>query len=200
MEANPVKQISSRFKKLRADLKNLSKNLSNLGLLIGNCNLVIGFLDSLEDKKQLYNPELNMRNIIRSQLRDVLHYKNIYWKNRYTVNRIKFGDECTKFFHAMATISYRRNSIAQLLNDNGAWVQDHEGKANLLWCSFKNMMGVSSGISMLFDLNSLLTRREDLNLLAEPFLQEEIDNIIKRMPNDKAPGPDGFNGKFMKKC
>ena len=52
---------------------------------------------------------------------------------------------------------------------------------------------------MLFDLNSLLTRREDLNLLAEPFLQEEIDNIIKRMPNDKALGPDGFNGKFMKK-
>ena len=141
-----------------------------------------------------------MRNIIESQLRDLLHYKNIYWKNRYTVNRIKFGDECTKFFHAMATISYRRNSIAQLLNDNGAWVQDHEGKANLLWCSFKNRMGVSSGISMLFDLNSLLTRREDLNLLAEPFLQEKIDNIIKRMPNDKSLGPDGFNGKFMKKC
>ena len=144
--------------------------MSNLGLLIRNCNLVIGFLDSLEDKRQLYNPELNMRTIIKSQLRDLLYYKNIYWKNRYTVNRIKFGDECTKFFHAMATISYRRNSIAQLLNDNGAWVQDHEGKANLLWCSFKNMMGVSSGISMLFDLNSLLTRREDLNLLAEPFL------------------------------
>ena len=94
--------------------------MSNLGLLIGNCNLVIGFLDSLEDKRQLYSPELNMRNIIESQLRDLLHYKNIYWKNRYTVNKIKFGDECTKFFHAMATISYRRNSIAQLLNDNGA--------------------------------------------------------------------------------
>jgi len=41
-------------------------------------------------------------------------------------------------------------------------------------------MGVSSGISMLFVLNSPLTRREDLNLLAEPFMQEEIDNIIKK--------------------
>jgi hypothetical protein len=31
------------------------------------------------------------------------------------------------------------------------------------------------------------------------FSNEEIDNIIKHMPNDKAPGPDGFNGLFMKK-
>lgn len=33
-----------------------------------------------------------------------------------------------------------------------------------------------------------------------PFTQEEIDLVIKRMPNDKAPGPDGFNGLFLKKC
>ena len=200
VEPNSVKQISSRFKKLRADLKNWSKNLSNLGLLMGNCNAVIGFLDSLEDKRQLFNPELNLRNLVKSQLRKLLHYKNIYWKNRYTVNRIRFGDECTKFFHAMATTSYRRNSIAQLLNDNGAWIQDHEGKANLLWCSFRNRMGVSSGISMHFDLNSYITMRDDLDILIEPFLQEEIDNIIKRMPSEKAPGPDGLNGQFMKKC
>ena len=27
-----------------------------------------------------------------------------------------------------------------------------------------------------------------------------MDNIIKFMPLDKDPGPDGFNGKFLKKC
>ena len=61
-------------------------------------------------------------------------------------------------------------------------------------------MGVSSGISMHFDLNSYITMRDDLDILIEPFLQEEIDNIIKRMPSEKAPGPDGLNGQFMKKC
>ena len=34
----------------------------------------------------------------------------------------------------------------------------------------------------------------------EPFSHEEIDNIVKKMPGDKAPGPDGFNGSFLKKC
>jgi hypothetical protein len=28
----------------------------------------------------------------------------------------------------------------------------------------------------------------------------EIDHLIKIMPADKAPGPDGFNGVFIKKC
>jgi hypothetical protein len=58
-----------------------------------------------------------------------LHYRNAYWKERYTVNRINFGGECTKFFHAMATISFRKNYITGLLNDQGVWVYDHDGKA-----------------------------------------------------------------------
>ena len=154
----------------------------------------------MEDKRQLYNPKLNLSKLVKSQLRKLLHYKNIYWKNRYKVNRVRFGDECTKFFHAMATISYRRNNVARLLNDNGAWIQDHEGKANLIWSSFKNRMGVNSRITMHFDLNSYITTREGSDVLIEPFLQEEIDNIIKKMPSDKVPGHDGFNGQFMKKC
>ena len=41
---------------------------------------------------------------------------------------------------------------------------------------------------------------EDLHDLDRPFSNEEIDDIINKMPNDKSPGPDGFNGLFMKKC
>lgn len=28
----------------------------------------------------------------------------------------------------------------------------------------------------------------------------EIDEVVNRMPIDRTPGPDGFNGLFMKKC
>lgn len=109
-----AKNISSKFKALTVCLKNWSKKLSNLGILINNCNAVIAFLDDLEDQRTLYNPEVNLRLAVKKQLKVWLQYKNIYWRNRYTVNRVKFGDECTKFFHGMATISYRRNTISQL--------------------------------------------------------------------------------------
>jgi hypothetical protein len=107
-----AKNISSKFKALRASLKNWSKHLSNLSLLISNCNKVICFIDALEDRHGLFNPEANLRNAVKRQLQQWLRYKNLYWKKRYTINRIKLGDECTKFFHGMATISYRRSAIS----------------------------------------------------------------------------------------
>ena len=36
--------------------------------------------------------------------------------------------------------------------------------------------------------------------LFRSFTNEEMDNIVKEMPPDKSPGPDGFNGTFLKKC
>jgi hypothetical protein len=49
---------------------------------------------------------------------------------------------------------------------------------------------------MLFDLANLVTPINDLDMLAAPIIDEEVDSIVKRMPTDKAPGPDGFNGFF----
>lgn len=47
----------------------------------------------------------------------------------------------------------------------------HEDKANHLWCSFKNRMGLSHNVNMEFGLGSMVTNLEDVNLnsLVEPF-------------------------------
>jgi hypothetical protein len=198
-QSSASRTISSKLKALCSALKTWSQGLSNLSLLIASCNKVILFLDALENRRILYNPELNLRIMIKNQLATLLHYKNVYWRKRYTVNRVKFGDECTKFFHAMATISHRQNSIPQL-NEQGLWVQDHEGKAGLLWNSFRKRMGVTTSPVMIFDLQSLITAAPGLDELVLPFEHEEIDSVVKHMPIDNAPGPDSVNGMFMKRC
>jgi hypothetical protein len=40
----------------------------------------------------------------------------------------------------------------------------------------------------------------DLAELEAPFTHEEIRDTINSLPSDKAPGPDGFTGKFFKVC
>jgi hypothetical protein len=35
--------------------------------------------------------------------------------------------------------------------------------------------------------------------LIETFNKTEIDAVVKALPSDKAPGPDGFNTDFLKK-
>lgn len=129
----------------------------------------------------MYNTEINLRQLIKNHLSKLLHYKNEYWKKRYTVNRVKFGDECTKFFHSVATISFRRNAIPQLKNDQGIVISDHEGKAGLLLSSFRKRMGITSNSVMVFDLDSLVTPVAGLGDLALPFLYEEIDLTVRRV-------------------
>lgn len=107
--SNIVSILSAKFKKLRYDLKQWSRGISNIKLLTENCNKVILFLDTIEEFRQLFNTKWNFRRMVKKQLGNLLKQQNMYWKQRNTINRIKNGDECTKYFHSMATVSYRRN-------------------------------------------------------------------------------------------
>ena len=40
----------------------------------------------------------------------------------------------------------------------------------------------------------------ELDDLEQPISEEEVWNTIKNLPSDKAPGPDGFTGRFYKTC
>ena len=51
-----------------------------------------------------------------------------------------------------------------------------------------------------FDLDTLIARVDGLEDLSQPFTDSEVDAVIKNMPPDRAPGPDGFSGLFLKRC
>lgn len=52
---------------------------------------------------------------------------------------------------------------------------------------------------MLYDLRTLITTCQ-MPVLNADFTDEEIKSALADMPSDHTPGPDGFNGHFMKKC
>ena len=86
------------------------------------------------------------------------------------------------------------------MDDNGQLVVTHAEKANLIWHSFKERLGISSFTSLGFDLASYLSNPPDLSELVVPFATAEIDSVVKALPSDKSPGPDGFNTDFIKHC
>jgi len=53
---------------------------------------------------------------------------------------------------------------------------------------------------MLFNLNDILTASENLSSLEVPFTKQEIDEVVSELPNNKSPGPNGFNNEFVKGC
>jgi hypothetical protein len=67
----------------------------------------------------------------------------------------------------------------------------------IIWSSYKEILGVSNQLVMSLNLNSMV-RRHNLDHLDGPFTNEETMAVIKDMPTERAPGPDGFNGCFTK--
>ena len=53
---------------------------------------------------------------------------------------------------------------------------------------------------MKFDLSRIIKKVEGLEELTIPFTHDEIDRVVREMPSDRAPGPDGSNGCFLKSC
>jgi hypothetical protein len=82
----------------------------------------------------------------------------------------------------------------------GQEFSSHGEKANILWVALKDRMGLFEYTHMYIDLHQLLQADLNLKSLEVPFSKEEIDKTISQLPNDKSPGPDGFNGEFLKKC
>mgnify|MGYP000969782452 CR=1 FL=1 len=111
-----------------------------------------------------------------------------------------FGDENSNNFQSVATEIFRRNCIATLKTDQGTVVEDHADKESIMFQAFKQQLGTCSEPNMKFNISCLLRQQVDFDSLTTPFTHDEIDAVVKEMPPDRAPGPDGFNGTFFRAC
>jgi hypothetical protein len=156
-------------------------------------------LDKLEENMPLYNIEANFRAILKKHVLQILQNQKAYWKKRYTMRWTKLVDESTKFFHVASTERFRINTITSLDLADETMATSHPGKATIIWEEFRKRLEDSFQTEMHFNLQNLV-EHHDLQQLDQQITHEEIDEIVKHLPLDKAPGPDGFNGAFLKKC
>lgn len=195
--ANAAKTLNAKFKQARAGLKQWRKGFLNFNRLLHNYDWVLLLLDGLEEQRPLSSLETILRNLVKQHIAKLLETKRSYWKQRNTTRWIKLGDENTSFFQAMASISHRRNTISSLVVLGDNIVTSHD-QASILWGAYRSRFGISEFSAISYDLSTLL-QRYDLNHLADDFCEEFL-RIIKIIPTDHASGPNGFNGKFIKKC
>jgi hypothetical protein len=165
-----------------------------------NVKLTLSFLNFIEDPRDLTIVEWNFRALLEEKLISLLQQQKSYWKQRGAVKWVTLGDASTKIFHAQATVKYRRNLVTQLIDDQGHELVNHSDKAELIWQSFKDRLGTTNFMGLRFDLSSFFNHTIDLSPLIEPFRKEEVDAVVRALPSDKTPGPDGFNTDFVKKC
>jgi hypothetical protein len=199
-QLDKAKMITSKFKNLRKVLRIWQKNFSSLRKNLEHVKAILSLLEIIEESRDLTVLEWNFKNLLITKLNQLLDQQRTYWKQRGKIKWIKEGDAGTKLFHANATLKHRNNLIAQLEKDNGEIVLNHAEKELVLWEAFKERLGKTEFTSMAFNLDFFLQANHDLAWIEDPFTKEEIDAVVRSLPNDKAPGPDGFNTDFFKRC
>lgn len=116
---------------------------------------------------------------------------------RARIRNLEEGDANTRFFHLQACHRKRKKFIPTL-EDDGQVLSDQDAKSEKIYTYFSEVLGTSFLHCHRIDLNALSLPRLQLEELVRCFSEEEIWNIVKETPRNRAPGPDGYTGLFYK--
>ena len=86
------------------------------------------------------------------------------------------------------------------LLDEERVITSHEQKQEVLHNFYSNLLGYAPQRRFTLRLEECHRAPIDLSALELPFSEEEVWDAIASLPSDKAPGPDGYTGKFYKTC
>jgi hypothetical protein len=96
--SDKAKILTAKLKFLRRSLRAWQQNLSSLAKTIENNKLVLRFMDILEEFRDLSLEKWNFRQVVKSNLENLLEKQRIYWMQRGIIKWVTLGDENTKFF------------------------------------------------------------------------------------------------------
>jgi hypothetical protein len=109
------------------------------------------------------------------------------------------GDDPTKFFHVQANVQGRCKHIRSLVH-NGRVFLDEDSKVEAALCFFNEILGTPAQRQHTLWLDALDLPRLNLADLGERFTEVEVLDVIRSLPPDKEPGPDGFTARFLQTC
>jgi hypothetical protein len=119
---------------------------------------------------------------------------------RSRIGWIKDGDANTALFHASARYRKAKNFIPSVISREGQTLTSHEDKAAEFAEFYEGLLGTQENRDVTINLDALGVPSFELAQLDAPFSEDEVWRTIKCLPSDKAPGPDGFTGRFYKSC
>ncbi|KAJ8423643.1 hypothetical protein Cgig2_006674 [Carnegiea gigantea] len=123
------------------------------------------------------------------------HYIAILTSSK--VEWVKFGDECTRTFFALAKQRKLATYIYPIKDDAGNLVEgglDHSFYKYLLGRQITLRVPIDKEI---ISMGAVLSTEQQLHM-SKAFTDGDIRDALFSIPNTKSPGPDGYNSGFYK--
>ena len=115
------------------------------------------------------------------------------------------SNQNSKFCHLFMISHKQKNHTTSLIFEEGNRLERHEDMETVLISCFFFLL-IEEGherwediARITFHVPRLITTEQNVTLL---YLvsRDKVESVIKSMPSNKAPGPDGFTSNFFKAC
>ncbi|GJX76965.1 putative RNA-directed DNA polymerase [Tanacetum coccineum] len=192
--------VRDRFKSVKEALKSWSKaKFGNVDQCIETNKRKAMRWELEAESRNLNNDELNSWLEARKSWLDKENEKTSILKQKARIKWDIEGDENSKYFHAMVKRRCSKNSIRGLLID-GVWCEDPRRIKIEIFNFYKTIFS-SNGERRPRFANDRVPKIsvEDAGRLEEQFSEKEIWDAVSGCGSDKAPGPDGFNFRYIKR-
>lgn len=160
---------------------------------------VVNNLVKIAETRPLSTAELDVWNTGIKKIEEWERLKTLDLKQKARVKWIIDGDENSKFFHGYINNRNRRNLLHGLMI-NGRWSTDvNEIKAEVFrFYSIKFFENHVSRPKLINPQFKSISMMEAIRV-ESPISLDEVKAAIWDCGSEKAPGPDGFTFKFLKK-
>lgn len=162
-------------------------------------NLTLQNLERAQESRPLSTEEVDFKKYLKSKAVGIAAIQKARARQHSRLTWMRKGDTNTKFFHLHANMRKKKSFISTLNGESGI-ATTQESKSDLAHNHFSSLLGSPSIRTKAINWAELGLQSHDLEDLDVPVTKEEIERVIKELPAEKAPGPDGFIGIFYKSC
>lgn len=158
----------------------------------------VAWLHRQAEIRVLTDVEILLQRIMKTRHNQLVLDQEEKWRQRSKQTWVKAGDKNTRFFHQMASLRKRSNHV-DVVVEGDLHILEHKQKARAFFQHFTKLIGTHQEQPLSFEYQTLYENQSQTLLHLEAQLtQQEVEQAVKKLPHNKAPGPDGYTGEFFK--
>lgn len=199
-QADPFRILDFKLRRVAKELRRWSNSkVGSVRLQLTMARQVISRFDEEQERRVLVPWEAELRLTLKMRVLGLASLARTIARQRSRLLFLAEGDANTRFYHLQACHRSRQNRI-ESLQVQGAQVVSDQAMVDALFEYYNGVLGSNFERSRRVNLQAVGFPTVDLSDLERLFTEEEVWAVIRDMPNDKAPGPDGFSGLFYESC